>query len=230
MPSGLKRIHLDETESTNDICLNEINNSNKPILVTADMQTKGRGRNEKEWNSPKGNLYFSFGFTRHNLINGLSVKVGLIVAESLQQILKKNVLLKWPNDLFYLNKKVGGILVETSSINNIFKIVIGIGINLQLSDSNKQWGNLEINTDIDKVKEQIIEMLSSKLYVFLEDDLDEDWSKRWTNLCIHNEKEIMLESNNEKLFFMGINHDGQLIGKNKDDKILFVNESSISFR
>ena len=229
MPSGLKRIHLDETESTNDICLNELNNSDKPILVTADMQTKGRGRNEKEWNSPKGNLYFSFGFTRHNLINGLSVKVGLIVAESLQQILKKNVLLKWPNDLFYLNKKVGGILVETSSMNNIFKIVIGIGVNLQLSDSNKQWGNLEINTDIYKVKEQIIEMLSSKLFVFLEDDLDGDWSKRWTNLCIHNEKEIMLESNNEELFFMGINHDGQLIGKNKDDKILFVNESSISF-
>ena len=229
MPSGLKRIHLDETESTNDICLNEINNSDKPILVTADMQTKGRGRNEKEWNSPKGNLYFSFGFNRHNLINGLSVKVGLIVAESLQQILKKNVLLKWPNDLFYLDKKVGGILVETSSVNNIFKIVIGIGVNLQLSDSNKQWGNLEINTDIDKVKEQIIEMLSLKLYVFLEDDLDEDWSKRWTNLCIHNEKEIMLESNNEELLFMGINHDGQLIGKNKDDKILFVNESSISF-
>ena len=229
MPSGLKRIHLDETESTNDICLNEINNSDKPILVTADMQTKGRGRNEKEWNSPKGNLYFSFGFTRQNLINGLSVKVGLIIAESLQQILKKNVLLKWPNDLFYLDKKVGGILVETSSINNIFKIVIGIGVNLQLSDSNKQWGNLEINTDIDKVKEQIIEMLSSKLFVFLEDDLDEDWSKRWTNLCIHNEKEIMLESNNEELLFMGINHDGQLIGKNKDDKILFVSESSISF-
>ena len=229
MPSGLKRIHLDETESTNDICLNEINNSDKPILVTADMQTKGRGRNEKEWNSPKGNLYFSFGFTRHNLINGLSVKVGLIIAESLQQILKKNVLLKWPNDLFYLDKKVGGILVETSSINNIFKIVIGIGVNLQLSDSNRQWGNLEIKTDIDKVKEQIIEMLSLKLYVFLEDDLDEDWSKRRTNLCIHNEKEIMLESNNEELLFMGINHDGQLIGKKKDDKILFVNESSISF-
>ena len=229
MPSGLKRIHLDETESTNDICLNELNNSDIPILVTADMQTKGRGRNEKEWNSPKGNLYFSFGFTRHNLINGLSVKVGLILAESLQQILKKNVLLKWPNDLFYLNKKVGGILVETSSMNNIFKIVIGIGVNLQLSDSNKQWGNLEINTDIDKAKEQIIEMLSSKLFVFLEDDLDEDWSKRWTNLCIHNEKQIMLESNNEELFFMGINHDGQLIGKKKDDKILFVNESSISF-
>ena len=229
MPSGLKRIHLDETESTNDICLNEINNSDKPILVTADMQTKGRGRNEKKWNSPKGNLYFSFGFTRHNHINGLSVKVGLIVAESLQQILKKNVLLKWPNDIFYLNKKVGGILVETSSINNIFKIVIGIGVNLQLSDSNKQWGNLEINADINKVKQQIIEMLSSKLFVFLEEDLDEDWSKRWTNLCIHNEKEIMLESNNEKLLFIGINHDGQLIGRNKDDKILFVSESSISF-
>ena len=229
MPRGLKRIHLDETESTNDNCLNEINNSGKPILVTADMQTKGRGRNEKEWNSPKGNLYFSFGFTRHNLINGLSVKVGLIVAESLRQILKKNVLLKWPNDLFYLDKKVGGILVETSSLNNIFKIVIGIGVNLQLSDSNKQWGNLEINKDINKVKEEIIEMLSSKLFVFLEDDLDEDWSNRWTNLCIHTKKEIILESNNEELLFMGINHDGQLIGKKKDDKILFVNESSISF-
>ena len=141
MPSGLKRIHLDETESTNDICLNEIKNSDKPILVTADMQTKGRGRNEKEWNSPKGNLYFSFGFTRHNLINGLSVKVGLIVAESLQQILKKNVLLKWPNDLFFKDKKIGGILTEASiDGDRINSLILGIGLNLNssLSDFPKE--------------------------------------------------------------------------------------------
>ena len=155
MPSGLKRIHLDETESTNDICLNEINNSDKPILVTADMQTKGRGRNEKEWNSPKGNLYFSFGFTRQNLINGLSVKVGLIIAESLQQILKKNVLLKWPNDLFYLDKKVGGILVETSSINNIFKIVIGIGVNLSLIHISEPTRHLRISYAVFCLKKKI---------------------------------------------------------------------------
>ena len=43
MPSGLKRIHLDETESTNDICLNELNNSDIPCLLYTSPSPRDRG-------------------------------------------------------------------------------------------------------------------------------------------------------------------------------------------
>ena len=91
MPSGLKRIHLDETESTNNICFEELNKGHKTIIITADKQTGGRGRNSKQWFSPKGNIYFSFGFSTNNIVEGLSVKAGLKVAEILNNELGKEI-------------------------------------------------------------------------------------------------------------------------------------------
>jgi len=230
MPTGIRRISLKETNSTNDICFEEINNSDEPIIITSDIQRKGRGRNQKEWDSPKGNLYFSFGFTSQKLIDGLSVKVGLLVAEVLIKILGKNVLLKWPNDLFYQKKKVGGILVESASHSKSFKIVIGIGINLKNKKLNSLWGDLDIKEDITKIREAIITLLSTELAVFIENDLDNSWNERWMDLCIHNNKKIILESNQGEVLFMGINNKGQLIGEGKNNKMVTINESSITIK
>ena len=52
MPTGIRRINLKETNSTNDVCLEEITNSDEPIIITSDIQTKGRGRNQKERTKP----------------------------------------------------------------------------------------------------------------------------------------------------------------------------------
>jgi|TARA_A100001015_G_scaffold138132_1_gene153128 BirA family biotin operon repressor/biotin-[acetyl-CoA-carboxylase] ligase len=230
MPTGIRRIDLEETSSTNDVCLEEITNSDEPIIITSDIQTKGRGRNQKEWDSPKGNLYYSFGFTTRKLIDGLSVKVGLLAAEVLIKILNKNVLLKWPNDLFYQKKKVGGILVESASHNKSLKIVVGIGINLKNKKVNNFWGDLDIQEDITKIREAIITSLSKELAVFIDNDLDNSWNKRWMDLCIHNNKKIILESNQGEVLFTGINSKGQLIGKGKNNKIVTISESSITIK
>ena len=227
MPSGLKRIHLDETESTNNICFEELNKGHKTIIITADKQTEGRGRNSKQWFSPEGNIYFSFGFSTNNIVEGLSVKAGLKVAEILNNELEKEILLKWPNDLIYSNKKIGGILVETSSYQSTYQVVIGIGINLKIDSLEEHWGDLNIGDINNSFKEQIINQMSQEFEAFSHNDLQQDWHEKWNSLCAHLNHYVLIESSKEKVKFLGVNQRGELLGKSENGEIIELNESSI---
>lgn len=116
-----------------------------PYLVWAHGQTSGRGRfRDRVWISKPGDgLYFTFGFAptlSPDLITALPLVVGVIVHNALLS-LGVNTALKWPNDILSVDssghpgKKLGGILVETSSESGeLSAVFIGIGINLKLSD------------------------------------------------------------------------------------------------
>ena len=71
MPSEFNRIHYEEVTSTNDVCKEEHKKSSTITVITADKQTQGRGRSNKAWASPKGNV--SFCFSSSCLSVGLSV-------------------------------------------------------------------------------------------------------------------------------------------------------------
>jgi BirA family biotin operon repressor/biotin-[acetyl-CoA-carboxylase] ligase len=103
-------------------------------VVVADRQTGGRGRGERAWVSPPGNLYLSVllrpTFTRVTL---LPLVAGLAVADA---VLEQGVdaRLKWPNDVLANGKKLAGILTESaSSARGVDWVVIGIGVNLDPS-------------------------------------------------------------------------------------------------
>ena len=125
--------------STNDVVMDELSRgSKKECLCLAEAQTKGKGRRGRIWVSPFGrNVYMSYGFIFESDISkleGLSVAVGIEVAESLTRVGLTRVGLKWPNDLVLDKKKIGGILVEMSPIkNDTIAVVVGLGINLKLS-------------------------------------------------------------------------------------------------
>jgi len=226
MPSGLKRIHLDETDSTNNVCFEELNKGHDSIIITADKQTEGRGRNNKKWFSPEGNIYFSFGFNTNNIVDGLSVKAGLKVAEILNHELDREVLLKWPNDLIYSNKKIGGILVETSSYQNTYQVVIGIGINLKIDSLEKHWGDLNIK-DTSSFKEDIINQMSQEFLAFSQNDLQQDWYDKWNSLCAHLNQYVLIDSIKERVKFLGVNERGELLGKKENGEVIELNESSV---
>ena len=61
MPENYHHLHFEVVGSTNDLCRIECKKKLKPTLITADKQTDGRGRNQKKWESPKGNISFSYG-------------------------------------------------------------------------------------------------------------------------------------------------------------------------
>lgn len=104
----------------------------EPTLLVAERQTAGRGRLGRAWQSAPGDsLTFSLGLPlAPGDWSGLSLAVGVSLAESLHPALR----LKWPNDLWLQDRKLGGILIETASFGQgtagARQAVIGVGLNI----------------------------------------------------------------------------------------------------
>lgn len=110
------------------------------LLLVAEQQSAGRGRMGRAWQSQAGDsLTFSLGMALQPADwSGLSLAVGISIAESLQPVVPQNgprIRLKWPNDLWLIDaqgeRKLAGILVETASWGELRYVVIGIGINVR---------------------------------------------------------------------------------------------------
>lgn len=100
----------------------------EPTLLVAERQSAGRGRMGRVWQSAPGDsLTFSISLplSPRNW-SGLSLAVGLSLAESLHP----GVRLKWPNDLWFDDRKLGGILVEAASAGGRSQVVVGVGLNI----------------------------------------------------------------------------------------------------
>jgi len=110
------------------------------ILLVAEHQTAGRGRLGRQWQSQAGaSLTFSLGLPLQPANwSGLSLAVGVSLAESLEPANGKppTLQLKWPNDLWLGQRKLGGILVETASWGDQRYVVIGVGLNVTLPDED----------------------------------------------------------------------------------------------
>lgn len=123
---------LPELDSTNTELMRRARAGRpEPILLVAERQTAGRGRLGRDWQSDTdaglSTLTFSLGLPLQPADwSGLSLAVGLAVVQSLHPALK----LKWPNDVWLDERKVAGILIETTSVGDLRYAVIGIGINL----------------------------------------------------------------------------------------------------
>lgn len=128
---------LRELDSTNSELMRRARaGRTEPVLLVAEQQTAGRGRMGRDWQSAAGaSLTFSLGLPLAPVDwSGLSLAVGTSVAESLNPAVR----LKWPNDLWLQDRKLGGILIETASHgqggSGARHAVIGIGINIAPRD------------------------------------------------------------------------------------------------
>ena len=125
---------LPEIDSTNSELMRRARAGQlDPILLVAQRQTAGRGRLGRVWDSGGTDvdgipaLTFSLGLSLSpQSWSGLSLAVGTSVAQSLHPSLQ----LKWPNDIWLNDRKLGGILIETATLNESRYAVIGIGINI----------------------------------------------------------------------------------------------------
>lgn len=109
------------------------------LVIVADSQTMGRGRADHKWFSPKGvNIYLSIVRSFQQDINELFISnLNLAVSEAIclaiLKISRLNVYSKWPNDIYYGDKKLGGVLIESLICGQAIRfIVIGIGINVNV--------------------------------------------------------------------------------------------------
>lgn len=136
---GQNVITLQSVGSTNEYLKGELSKSTPFAEGTAIMaveQTAGRGQQGAKWETAAGeNLTFSvllkpvFLLPTHQF--RLTVAISLAIAEWLGSLLPVEVKIKWPNDLYVGNKKIGGILIENILKGNTWKAaIIGIGVNV----------------------------------------------------------------------------------------------------
>jgi BirA family biotin operon repressor/biotin-[acetyl-CoA-carboxylase] ligase len=125
---------LPEIDSSNSELMRRARaGATQPALLVALAQNAGRGRMGRTWLSQPGDaLTFSLGLplTVPDW-SGLSLAVGWSVAQSLHP----DIQLKWPNDLWWQQRKLAGILIETANVGAQRFAVIGIGINLSARDA-----------------------------------------------------------------------------------------------
>ena len=136
----LQRLEIhDVLDSTNAYLMQRARDSSATGLVcVAEHQTAGRGRRGREWVSPYGhNVYLSL-LWRYaedtSVLSGMSLAIGVAVIRALRQLGLVDVQLKWPNDIYHQQRKMGGILLEVSGESSgPCHVVVGLGLNLHLS-------------------------------------------------------------------------------------------------
>lgn len=188
-------IHLEETESTNNYIKNELLAESKEddiIIVSTDHQTAGKGQRGNNWESEKGkNLTFSILFHPTDIEANqqfiISQFTSLAIKDTLSQY-TKDISIKWPNDIYWKNKKICGILIENSLIDTtIASSIIGIGLNINQTEfTNKAPNPISLKQitgndyDLDKVLHEVIDRISL-YYNKIDKNGSEDIAKRYKN-------------------------------------------------
>lgn len=141
----------------------EANKIDNKTVVIADIQTNGKGTHGRKWYTDEvNNIAFSF-FRQINCeidkLDGLTTEMAQIILDIFKELYQVNLQIKLPNDIFYNDKKVGGILSETKVSGNIVKyIVVGIGINTCQTEFDTEIKNIatsiknEFGIDVERMK------------------------------------------------------------------------------
>lgn len=230
------RIHFKNIESTNSWAKEQLSDFDKQTLtlVTADQQSSGRGRFTRTWLSPIGNFYGTFVFFVSP--KGLAIgNIPQVLALSVVAVLEElgfSARIKWPNDIQVSGKKLAGILCETSVETDLLGVVLGIGVNLNMSlgdietigqpatslllEADRTW-------DVSDFSDLLYERFASDLELFMQRGFSPFLASyrhyatpldRKTELTVRNGKSLV------KGRFHSFNEDGSLVVTRKDGERL----------
>ena len=232
MPTNRLNLHIyDEIDSTNDEA-KRIEGIEDFHIFISEKQTKGRGRHGKKWSSPNtGNIYMTISTNQNtSQISPISLISGLICKKAIDKLIRKSsIMLKWPNDILFNDKKIGGILVETEINKENIKTIIGIGINLNINKEESWWGDLSKFALESKRNELINLILTEFLNIF--DNSYDNWLDDWKKSCMHINKEIEIfdgEHLQKKAIFKDIDAQGNAIIESKEgEEVIATGQISI---
>jgi BirA family biotin operon repressor/biotin-[acetyl-CoA-carboxylase] ligase len=162
---GKENIYFEEIDSTQKEIWRRIDKKqiSNGTVIMAGIQTDGIGTHQRTWyKENKDNIAFSiclFPNLTIDKLDNFTYEIAEILVKVFQDLYNIKIDIKRPNDLIINNKKIGGILTETKIYGNIVKyLVIGIGINTNGTEKNKEIENIstsineEFNIKIDNFK------------------------------------------------------------------------------
>lgn len=155
---------IDVLPSTNDYLKEHYQTLSSNTFIQTNFQTKGRGQFERIWESNKGeNILISWLIKEETNVLGLKMRVKDILIEWFKDF-NVNASYKYPNDIYVLDKKIAGILIETKVSTKLEYLIVGIGININQQSFNdsravslKQLTNQSYQ--VDKITKKLINML-----------------------------------------------------------------------
>lgn len=224
LPAGRVNV-LPVIDSTNQYLLDRIGELSSGDACVAEYQQAGRGRRGRKWFSPFGsNLYLSMYWKLDQgpaAAMGLSLVIGIVMAEVLQRLGAEDVRVKWPNDLYLKDRKLAGILVElTGKTGDAAQLVIGAGINLKMREPaadtiNQGWINLQeagVNIDRNELTAMLLKELRAALLHFEREGLA-PFISRWRDLDNFLDRPVKLLIGDQEIHGIerGIDQQGALL-------------------
>lgn len=235
-------LHLFESiPSTNDFLKKSTHTDNKHIeICLSEHQTHGHGRFQRTWHSPFAeNIYLSIKYPFQgdiSQLSGLSSAMALATLRTISPYLpsSKHLTVKWPNDLYYQNKKISGSLIEMrGESHGLCHIIVGIGLNVNMTcdpfeNINQDWTSIKNITrqtmDRTGIAKQLIHSVLDSIDQFSIDGL-KPLLKEWRRADHLKNKNIKIQ-NNQKTFtglYRGIDQHGRLkLEKNTGEHIMIA--------
>ncbi|NWF51147.1 MAG: biotin--[acetyl-CoA-carboxylase] ligase [Ignavibacteriaceae bacterium] len=225
---GRNFIYIEEIDSTNRFLSSSNEKYDNGTVVLAEKQTEGKGRKDRVWLSARGlNLTFSILLTEkkiilknHQLINLAS---SLCVALSLENLYQLHPELKWPNDILIDNRKICGILIEsTSKGSSLEKLIVGVGLNVNQAhfqgDFRIEPTSIKIEVDENVEREKVLaEYLNCFEEVLSKIKSNPSWiTSEWRERCRMIGKRIAVTEDDKIRYgiFTDISEDGFLLLRN----------------
>lgn len=166
-----KYIHIKETVSTNTYLAKMASILPEGTVIYSTIQSAGRGQRGASWESEPGkNLTFSLLLKPKHILPNEQFYISEAVSVAIVNVLSRyasGFSVKWPNDIYYNDRKISGILIEHSIAGKTFEhTVIGIGININqrefLSDAPNPVSLAQIigtDTDLDIILKEIVQSI-----------------------------------------------------------------------
>jgi BirA family biotin operon repressor/biotin-[acetyl-CoA-carboxylase] ligase len=213
-------------------------------VCLAEMQIAGRGRRGRVWVSPyAGSVYMSVSQVFHRgaiSTEGLSLAVGVLVAEVLVKLGVVGIQLKWPNDIYWQGKKLAGILLElVGDAAGECAVVVGLGLNVNLPSSasdeiDQAWIDLQSIVKANVSRNELVAQLLNSLLPALssyEADGFESYLQRWADLDFLKDCSVSASTGDSSVVGIakGVNERGALVIETPLGR-QFINGGEVSVR
>lgn len=242
---GRNIVYYPETDSTN-LRIRELGDAGAPhgTLAVADMQTAGRGRRGRTWESPPGSSIYMSILLRPDIIPGAAPMLTLVmacsVAEGISDCENVDVRIKWPNDVIAGGKKLVGILTEMSTqIDYINHVTIGVGINVNMTEFPENIRNTATSLRLEtghKVRRApliaaIMKRFEENYAVFLKTQDMSGLMEKYSGMLINLDRDVLVlgAEDSYKAHALGIDRQGELIVRREDgtEEKIYAGEVSV---
>ncbi|PIR21505.1 MAG: biotin--[acetyl-CoA-carboxylase] ligase [Deltaproteobacteria bacterium CG11_big_fil_rev_8_21_14_0_20_47_16] len=224
-------------ESTNTVA-NQMALQGAPegTVVAADAQTQGRGRWGRSWESPSGkNLYISVVLRPHILpdqVPVLALAAGLATVEMLAKEYGVSAQVKWPNDIWLSDRKLGGILAELHTDGpHVGHVIVGLGLNVnsESTDFSPDVASIATSLKIATGKAHTIDELASKWCHYLEHRYREFKVDGFGGMQPEYERVLAWKGDRVRIDGMGPEVTGVITGVDVDGRLVLKNGDEASF-